>query len=387
MHLRSLAGVVVCVILPVDALFAADGSQSVAVTMRSFVDAGRLAGAVTVVAQDGKILNIDCVGRADVDGNRPTTPNTLYRIASMTKPITAVSVMILQDEGKLSVDDPVQKYLPEFAEVRVAGGGTPKRPITIRDLLTHTSGVATPPAGSVDAVATLADNVAAIAKQPLQFEPGAEWKYGVGLTVAGRIVEVVAKMPFEKFVDERICKPLGMTDTTYYPNAEQSARVATLYRWDKEANKLAAAPSTVNLAGVTGLRRAPNPSGGMFSTALDYFHFLQMVLNGGELNGVRFLSEKAVAEMTKIQTGDLPIADRPGVKWGLGWGVVDQPAGAVAGLSSGSYGHGGAYGTLAWVDPAKNTVMIMLIARSDMNKVEETKLRTTFVDAALFRLP
>lgn len=387
MYLRSLAVVVACVLLPIGSLRAADGSQSMAVTMRSFVDAGRLAGAVTVVAQDGKILNIDCVGRADVAGNLPTTPNTLYWIASMTKPITAVSVMILVDEGKLSLDDPADKYLPEFREVRLAGGGTPRRPITIRDLLTHTSGVVAPPAGTGVAPTTLAESVLAIAGQPLQFEPGSDWKYGVGLTVAGRIVEVVSQMPFEKFVDERICKPIGMLDTTFHPNADQRARLATLYRWDKEANGLAPADVVQNQLNDASPRRVPNPSGGMASTALDYFHFLQMVLNGGELNGTRILSEKAVAEMTRIQTGELAISDRPGVKWGLGWGVVDEPTGAVASLNRGSFGHGGAFGTLAWVDPARNAVMIMLIARTDLSKVEETKIRTTFVDAAIFRLP
>lgn len=387
MNLRSLAAFVVCAVLPLSELHAADGSQSMAVTMRSFVDAGRLAGAVTVVAQDGKILNIDCVGQADLAANRPTAPNTLYWIASMTKPITAVSVMVLVDEGKLSLDDPAEKYLPEFRDVRLAGGGSPKRPITIRDLLTHTSGVAAPSAGTGVAPTTLAESVLAIAGQPLQFEPGSEWKYGVGLTVAGRIVEVVSQMPFEKFVDERICKPLGMTDTTFHPNAEQRARLATLYRWDKQANGLAPADVSQNELSDDSPRRVLNPSGGMASTALDYFHFLQMVLNGGELNGVRILTEKAVAEMTRIQTGELPIGDRPGVKWGLGWGVVEEPAGAVASLSRGSFGHGGAFGTLAWVDPERNAIMIMLIARTDLSKIEETKIRTTFIDAAIFRLP
>src|SRR5262245_47420511 len=162
--------------------WAADGSQSVAVTMRSFVDAGRLAGSVTLIAQDGKILNIDCVGHADLASNRLMTTDTIFWIASMTKPITAASVMILQDEGKLKVDDPVEKYLPEFGSVTVKGGGTPRRPITIKDLMTHTSGVDAPPPFPTDANPTLAEMTAAIAKQPLLFEPGSQWSYGLGLT-------------------------------------------------------------------------------------------------------------------------------------------------------------------------------------------------------------
>lgn len=364
---------------------AADGSQSVAVTMRSLVDAGRLAGSVTLVAVDGKILNIDCVGHADVAENRPMKIDTVFRIASMTKPITAACVMILQDEGKLSVDDPASKYLPEFASVTVQGGGTPATPITIKHLLTHASGVAAPKSDALGPNPSLAETVAAVAKEPLLFEPGTQWSYGLGLSVAGRIVEVVSRMPFEKFVEQRITRPLGMTDTTFYPNAEQRSRVAVLYLRDKQTGKLKAAPAPAPVDDAAP-RRAPNPSGGLYSTALDYFRFCQMVLAGGELNGVRILSPAAVEQMTTIQTGDLPIKDRPGTGWGLGWSIVGKPNGATEMLDVGSYGHGGAFGTQAWVLPRRGAVAIMLIARGDMGPAEND-IRAVFNDAAVFRLP
>jgi CubicO group peptidase (beta-lactamase class C family) len=366
---------------------AADGSQSVAVTMRALVDAGRLAGSVTLIAVYGKISNIDCVGHADVAAGRPMRTDTLFWIASMTKPITAASVMILQDEGKLSVDDPVSKYLPEFGSVTVKGGGTPPRPITIKQLLTHTSGVASPAPFPEGANPTLAETVAAIAKEPLLFEPGSQWSYGLGLSVAGRIVEVVSKTPFETFIEERITKPLGMNDTTFYPTAEQRKRIATLYEMDKDTKKLVPAkqsPTFINVD-ANAPRKAPGPSGGLCSSALDYFHFLQMVLDGGELNGVRILSESAVEQMTSIQTGELQTRPDSGLGWGLGWSVVGRPQGATAKLDPGTFGHGGAFGTQAWVLPERGAVAIMLIGRSDMGSAND--IRAIFNDAAVFRLP
>jgi CubicO group peptidase (beta-lactamase class C family) len=290
----------------------------------------------------------------------------------------------LQDEGKLSVDDRASKYLPEFADVTVQGGGSPATPITIKHLLTHTSGVASPQGLPRDGNPTLAETVAAIAKSPLQFEPGTKWSYGLGLTVAARIVEVVGKTPFEDFVAARITTPLGMTDTTFYPNEEQRARTATLYRMDKGTGKLVASPSPAFADGSP--RRAPNPSGGLYSSALDYFHFCQMVLDGGELNGVRILSPAAVAQMTSVQTGDLSIDNRPGLGWGLGWSVVAEPTGPNATLDPGTYGHGGAFGTQAWVLPERNAVAILLIGRGDMG-TSTNDIREIFNDAATFRLP
>lgn len=386
MNRRSVVVALSCVLVSSAGAAAADGSQSLAVTMRSLVDAGRLAGSVTLIASDGKILNIDCVGHADIADNRPMKTDTIFRIASMTKPITAACVMILQDEKKLSVDDPVSKYLPEFAAVTIEGGGTPATPITIKHLLTHTSGVASPKSDALGPNPTLAEMVTAIAKQPLMFEPGTKWSYGLGLNVAGRIVEVVSQMPFEQFVEARITKPLGMTDTTFYPSAEQRARVATLYLRDKKTGKLKAAPAPAPVDD-DAPRRAPQPSGGLYSTALDYFHFCQMVLDDGELNGVRILSPAAVKQMTAIQTGALLEKERPGIGWGLGWSVVGRPNGATEKLDVGSFGHGGAFGTQAWVLPERNAVAIMMIGRGDMSTANENDLREIFNEAAVFRLP
>ena len=209
----------------------------------------------------------------------------------------------------------------------------------------------------------LAEIATAIAKEPLQFEPGSQWKYGSGLSVAGRIVEVASGKSFQDFVDERICQPLGMKDTTFYPSPEQLKRTATIYKMDKDAGKLAAVPPPV---WASGERRAPNPSGGLYSTAVDYARFLQAIAGGGELDGKRIVSAAAIKQMTSNQTGDLKAGFSPGQTWGLGWGLVREPANPKL-LSSGAYGHGGAFGTQGWVDPTRQTVLILMIARADLS--------------------
>ncbi|HEX4128658.1 MAG TPA: serine hydrolase domain-containing protein [Pirellulales bacterium] len=365
-------------------LQAAEPSSAAGRALVKFVDDHVIAGAVTLVAQDGKIVSLDAVGRADLAGDRPMRPDTLFWIASMTKPITTASVMILQDEGKLSVLDPVKKYLPEFKSVALAGGATPSRPITLRDLLTHTSGIANPPPEVQQK--TLTEVAEAVARQPLQFEPGSQWKYGFGLSVAGRVVEVVSGQTFDAFVDDRICRPLGMNDTTFYPSAEQRQRLATIYAVDKESKQLEPAKPPFFINAEPAVRHAPNPSGGLVSTAGDYYRFLQMVLNGGELDGKRIVSAEAAKQMTSIQTGDIKSGFVAGSAWGLGWGIVREPQGPTAMLSPGSYGHGGAFGTQAWVDPKRHAIFIMLIQRAGMPNSDGSEMRIAFQTAAVTEL-
>ncbi|MDX1946928.1 MAG: serine hydrolase domain-containing protein [Pirellulaceae bacterium] len=327
-----------------------------------FVESGKLSGVVALVSRPGKVHRVEAFGVTNLESKQPMQANTIFRIASMTKPIAATAVLILQDDGKLSVDDPVGKHLPEFNQAALAGGAKPARPVTIRDLLTHTSGVANPPAPASGTNPTLAEIVASIAHEPLQFEPGSQWKYGSGLTVAGRIVEVASGKSFQDFVEERICRPLKMKDTTFYPTAEQLQRAATIYKFDKEADKLVAVPPPV---WADGEKRAPNPSGGLYSTALDYHRFLQAIAAGGELDGQRIVSTAAIKQMTSNQTGDLKAGFAPGQAWGLGWGTIRETTPASL-LSPGSFGHGGAFGTQGWVDPARGAVLILMIARSDL---------------------
>jgi CubicO group peptidase (beta-lactamase class C family) len=216
----------------------------------------------------------------------------------------------------------------------------------------------------------------------LQFEPGSQWKYGSGLTAVGRIIEVASGQPFDRFLEERIFRPLKMADTTFYPTAEQRGRLATVYRWDRDNKRLAAAAIGVNRE-PSQERRAPNPSGGLCSTAPDYFRFLQMIANGGELEGQRIVSQSAVKQMTALHTGEMTAGHSPGMGWTLGWGIVREPTGLTAALSAGSFGHGGAFGTQAWIEPKLDAVMILMIARSDMNPTQETTVRGAFAASAV----
>ena len=223
---------------------------------------------------------------ADVENQKPMQTDTIFAIASMTKPVTATAVMILQDEGKLSVDDPASKYVPALADVALPAG-PPKRPITIRDLITHTSGIG----GSQRNQGSLERTVELLAKEPLRFEPGAKWQYSPGLTVCGRIVEVASGQPFDRFLHERIFEPLRMVDTTFFPDAKQQKRVARLYKPSDDKESIV---PTEHWLSELGPKRTPNPSGGLFSTATDMARFYQMILGGGQSTGADLLRHEFV---------------------------------------------------------------------------------------------
>jgi CubicO group peptidase (beta-lactamase class C family) len=338
--------------------------------MEEFVEPKQVAGAVTLVARRGKTVHLAAVGEADVDEHLPMREDSMFAIASMTKPVTATAVMILQDEGKLSVDDPASKYLPAFADVALADG-PPSRPITLRDLMTHTSGVV----GSQRTEATLEATVDEIAKRPLGFQPGTKWQYSPGLNVCGRAIEVVSGKPYDRFLRERIFEPLAMDDTTFRPTPEQRKRIAQVYKPGDEPGTIE--PASHWLVDDAG-RRAPNPSGGLFSTASDMARFYQMVLGGGQLDGERVLSEAAVREMTRVQTDDLTTGFTSGNGWGLGWCIVRKPQGATAMLSPGTYGHGGAFGTQGWVDPKRRMIFVLMIQRTGFGNGDASDVRRDF---------
>jgi CubicO group peptidase (beta-lactamase class C family) len=343
-----------------------------------FVADGDTAGAVVVVGTKDGVKFVHAVGKKDVTSGDAMTADALFRIASMTKPITALGVMILQDAGKLSVDDPVEKHLPEFKGQMIAVAadkekgtltlGKPPRPITLRDLLTHTSGLAAYPAGMADVYTkrnyTLGETTAAVSQLPLQFEPGSKWAYSnSGIDVLGRVIEVASGEKYEQFLKAKIFDPLGMTDTTFYPTAEQAKRVATLH--DKQNGKAVAASSTGFKMDFDGKeRKHPIPAGGLYSTAADLGKLYQTMLHKGELNGKRVVSEKAVAEMTKTQTGDIKTGFVDGMSFGYGWAVVKEPKGATEVLTAGTFGHGGAFGTQGWIDPTKGVFYILLVQRT-----------------------
>jgi CubicO group peptidase (beta-lactamase class C family) len=298
----------------------------------------------------------------------------LFWIASMTKPMTAVCVGILVDQGQLSFDDPVEKYLPEFRGQWVVTEQSADRrtlvkaarPITLRDLLTHTSGLGEYPV--TDPHWTLAEYVKVIAREPLRFQPGARWAYSTaGLDTLGRVVEVASGVPFATFVQHRLLDPLGMKQTTFWPTAAEAPRFAHEYVRNEQAGKLEETPIHYMYGGaVTDPARPALGGAGLFSTAEDVTHFYQMMLHHGEYNGYRILQPATVAEMTRKQTGSLKA--RPGMPWGLGFCVIEDPSQfeANTALSPGTFGHGGAFGTQSWADPKTGLVYVFMIQRDKM---------------------
>jgi CubicO group peptidase (beta-lactamase class C family) len=275
------------------------------------------------------------------------TTDALFWIASQSKPITAVALMMLVDEGKVSLDDPVEKYLPEFKEIKLAGE-KPKQSITVRRILSHTSGM---PFSSVKErptldMLTLRDAVKSYVETPLLHEPGSKYQYSnAGINTAGRIVEVVAEMPFEEFLAKRLFVPLGMKDTTFRPNAEQLKRLAKSYKPNSDKTGLEEITIGQLKYPLDDPQRQPMPAGGLFSTAADVGRFCRMMLNGGSLDGKRYLSENAVKQLTTKQTGDA-LKDN----YGLGWSV-----------GGGGFGHGGAFSTNMNVDTKRGLVTVWLV--------------------------
>lgn len=335
-------------------------TPSVSTLLTPFVERGELAGAVALVTDAEGSLSVDCVGWADIEAKRPMAPDTLFWIASESKPMTAVAVMMLVDEGKIALDDPIEKYLPEFRTQMLAAEKSetqtilkkPARSITIRDCLSHMSGlpfksVAEEPV--LDGL-PLAAAVRTYAMTPLQTEPGTAYQYSnAGINTAARVLEVVSGMSYEQFMQERLFDPLGMTDTTFWPNEEQVSRLARSYRPDKTQSKLEAFEITQLRYPLSDrIHRFPMPAGGLFSTAEDTARFARMLLNRGELGGRRFLSESAVDEISKRQTpGSVTNA------YGLGFAVGPD-----------WFGHGGAHATNLEIHPDKPLAFVWMVQHS-----------------------
>jgi CubicO group peptidase (beta-lactamase class C family) len=382
-----VAAVSTTCLLPARADNQAPGSfADIRARMQEYVDRGEIAGAVTLVGRHDAVLDLAAVGAADMDQHRPMNQDTIFRIASMTKPITAIGIVMLAAEGKLSVEDPVEKHLPEFrgqllvaSRDKAAGTETlkkPKRPITIHDLLTHTSGLPGWPPGLSDIYQrrnrTLAEGILVVSQRPLEFEPGSKWAYcNTGIDTLGRIIEVASGQPYNDFLHARLFDPLGMSDTTFYPTQAQRERLALTY--GKKDGRLVAARNLVLDLPASGARYAV-PAGGLFSTAPDLTKLYQMMLNRGTFAGRRYLDEASVEAMTKVQT-DLKTGFVEGMGWGFGWGVVRAPQGITEALSPGSYGHGGAFGTQVWIDPVKDLFTVLLIQRSDIGNSDGSTMR------------
>ena len=358
--------------------------------MQKFVDDGTISGAVTLVGYEGEIARVDAAGYSDLASQKPMKKDSLFWIASMTKPVTAAGILLLQEQGKLSIDDPVEKHLPEFrgqwlAQSRSSDSVTlvkPARSITLRDLLTHTSGLADAEPPRPDS--TLGDMALLYSQRPLLFPPGSQWQYcNSGINTLGRVIEVASGEPYHVFLEKRFFKPLGMKDTTFYPSASQAARLAKSYQPDPSGKKLEETSIFfLRGAAVSSRNRLAAPAGGLFSTASDMFRFYKMMLAKGKWDGKQILSEASVAELTRTQTGELKTGFTPGMSFGLGFAVVKEPAGVTSMLAPGSFGHGGAYGTQSWADPSKDLILILMIQRARLPNADASPIRESFQKTA-----
>jgi CubicO group peptidase (beta-lactamase class C family) len=356
--------------------------------MQEMVAKNEIAGSVTVVVAKDQVLHIESIGLADVAAKRPMSPETLFWIASMTKPITGTAILMLQDEGKLNVADPVAKYLPEFADLKTPSGKPAN--LTIAQILTHTSGLGEADAPAAKGARTLAELVPLWLAAPMQYEPGEKWKYTQsGINAAARIVEVVSGLTFDALLAQRLFIPLGMKDTTFYPTEEQRTRLVTAYAKNKDTGALEPVPPRPDF----GTRdRPPQGNGGLYSTAPDYARFCRMLLGGGTLEGRRYLSADAMKFLTTPQTGELPTGffqnDTDGhlganYGWGLGTCILRVPHDGVAAmLSPGSFGHGGAWGTQAWIDPVKGVAYVLMVQRANFPNSDASTVRRAFQQAA-----
>lgn len=354
----------------------------VAEAMDKYIESGDAAGFVTLVADRDGLVHLRARGLADIAGARPMREDTLFWIASMTKPVTGVAVMMMVDEGRLALTDPVAKHIPEFAALRTPSGAPAN--LTIEQLLNHTSGMADLPRGEGTQARTLADFIPLYLALPMEFEPGSKWQYcQSSINTAARIVEIVSGESFGAFLEKRLLQPLGMRDTTFFPTEAQQARLATPYKKDPATGALVVDAFWVD---PRTHDRPPLANGGLFSTARDYAQFARMLLRRGELDGRRYLSEAAVAALVTDRTKDIPAGFVPGSAWGVATILVREPQGVTAGLSPGSFGHGGAFGTQAWVDPVRGVAHLLFYQRSDIGNGDGSPMRGAFHDAVAHAL-
>ncbi len=350
--------------------------------MQRAIEQKEIAGAVTIVADKDQLLDFHATGFANIAQKNEMKKDSIFWIASMSKPITGACVMMMVDEGKVTLDDPIEKHLPAMSTLKTEDGE--KHSVTIRQLMNHTSGMREIPAPNTYASATLEEAAKKYAELPLVFIPGSKWQYSqTSINTAARIVEVVSGMSFDKFVEARLCKPLGMSDTGFYLTDEQNLRLATSYK-RTDAGQLEPNPIwLLNGASPTDRNRMPAANGGLFSTAGDYAKFCQMLLNEGTVAGKKILSSDAVKAFRTINTGELVTAFTPGNGWGVGCCVVREPQGVTETLSPGTFGHGGAFGTQAWIDWVKNRIYIMMVQRSNFQNGDNSNVRKAFQAAAV----
>ena len=369
--------------------------------VQEYIDTDRIAGAVTLVARKGEVVHFEAQGWRDREGGVPMTRDTIFVLMSMTKPVVSAALMMLFEEGKFLLDDPIAKWIPEYADHKVrinADGVRPQvvpeaRPVTVRHVLTHTSGLTLNPQGrglseeQINYVTnhgqgwpTLAERVAHAAVIPGAFHPGDEWQYGDSTDYVAVLVEKISGKSIDAFLRERIFEPLGMSDTYYYVPEDKVGRMASVYRPDENGRiermiKPSFVKPTRMFRGIAGLA----------GTAADYYRFAQMIANGGELDGVRLLGRMTVDNMISNHIGpDRPVYIRGGgYGFGLGFGVLTNSAEAPDALSIGSYTWGGAYGTLYWADPVEDLIGILMIQIRPYNHLSIRPLFSNVVTQAV----
>jgi CubicO group peptidase (beta-lactamase class C family) len=380
---------------PEDVGISSERLQRISQMIQRRIAAGEMSGAVAIVARRGKIVHLEAQGVMDLDSKKPMAKDTMFRVASMTKPVTGLAIMMMIEEGRVRLNDPVSRYIPEFRGLKVAvaqpgrGGAAPaptapggrgaapnfytvpaEREITVKDLLTHVSGLASGPMSNSSIQAPgiarkptdrLADYIPRLGASALEFQPGSRWSYSAqaGFDTLGRIVEIASGMPLDQFFRQRIFDPLGMKEISFWPSEQQWPRVASVYT-----------------RGANGLQKNQNPngmssqvyfmgSGGLITTAEDYIPMGVMLANGGQLNGKRLLSPKTVEMMRAVHVSDTLPGRQPGEGYGLSVRVVNDHAKRGTLLSDGSFGWSGAYGTHFFVDPKEQVVAVFMVQTSN----------------------
>ncbi len=354
--------------------------------VQSAIDSQWIAGAVSLVAKDGQIAYENAWGMRDIASGDSLAIDDLFRMASMTKPITSLAILQLFEQGKLDFQDPVSKYIPEFSQAKILRdvdltdstwqGTTAPTPITIHHLLTHTSGIAYgfsdtmmsriyTKAGIVELSTLkpllLQENIAKLARLPLKHNPGVAWTYGLSTDVLGRVVEVASGMPFDQYLQQHIFAPLGMDNTGFYFEADDSTRLSTLYSNHPEY-KLVPFPDYPerNLTGnfpITGAKTYFSGGAGLVSTAHDYLRFCQAVLNGGELHGTRIIREETLQHMKENKIGDLRVGKS---FFSYGFSISTPEEAGHLGQKAGRLGWGGVFQTTFWIDQERNSIAILL---------------------------
>jgi len=395
-----LSGATGTTVRPEEVGLSSERLQQVNALVKRHLDAKSFAGAVTLVARNGRIAHLQAHGFAELESKKPMQTDNMFRIMSMTKPIVGTAIMMMMEEGKVRLTDPISKFIPELKGMQVAvaqpgpgapaAAGAPAEPryytvpadheFTVRDLLTHTSGLVS---GTFSGAAnrkvalkgqeTLSDYLPRLAQTPLEFQPGTRWAYSAqaGFDVLLHIVEITSGMQADQFLKTRLFDPLGMKDTFYYP--VENPRLAG--RYDRQPDgTLRRNTSTPNF--LNG--RYFGGGGGLASTAEDYFQFAQMLLDGGQRNGKRFLSPRAVEMMASVMAPDTLPGRQPGEAFGLSMRVVNNPAARNTAVSQGTFGWSGAYGTHFWIDPKEKVIGIL------MAQTPNQEIRGGFENAVAF---